>query len=271
MAFKEWLKNRVFKGKPLSIVSHYNYLRHLRTFFDWLSREPGYKSKIAPASIRPETEIALRDRALISFTLLSGMRDQAIATLPIGCFDEETRIISQNPQKGVQTKFSKLITTTLFEFDQTLVDFFMDWVKHLKNKGLGPTDPLFPQAQTECSPGNLSFEPATKTGTSFWKSAGPIRKIINKRSEEAGLPYFPPHAFRHLAVDLALRACKNGEQIKAISQNFGHEYIATTMYSYANFNDDQLSQILKSIDFQRKNVPEHDKKLEQIRKILLDQ
>ncbi|MBF0523367.1 MAG: tyrosine-type recombinase/integrase [Candidatus Omnitrophica bacterium] len=305
VAFKEWLKNRAFKGKSLSIVSHYNYLRHLRTFFDWLSREPGYKSKIAPASIdflrplekeariatqkqprpfptleyvqkltatiKPDTEIALRDRALIAFTLLSGMRDQAIASLPLGCINEETRTINQNPQKGVQTKFSKLINSTLFEFDPALVEYFLEWVKRLKKQEYTPTDPLFPQARTENSPDNLSFETATNVSRAFWKGAGPIRKIFNKRSDEAGLPYFPPHAFRHLAVDLALKACKNGEQIKAISQNFGHEYIATTMYSYANFNDDQLSQILKSIDFQKKNAPEHDKKLEQIRKILLDQ
>jgi hypothetical protein len=39
-------------------------------------------------SIVVSNEIDQRDRAMISFTLLSGMRDQAIASLPLGCFDE---------------------------------------------------------------------------------------------------------------------------------------------------------------------------------------
>ena len=196
------------------------------------------------------------------------MRDQAIASLPLYCFDEETRTINQNPQKGVRTKFSKLINTTLFEFDPALVEYFLKWVKHLKNQTPASTDPLFPQALMESSPDNLSFETATHVSRTFWKGAGPIRKIFKKRSENAGLPYFPPHAFRHLAVDLALKACKNGEQIKAISQNFGHEYIATTMYSYANFNDDQLSSVLKSIDFSGKKTTS-DETLEELKRIIL--
>jgi hypothetical protein len=36
----------------------------------------------------------------------SGMRDKAIVTLRLGCFDEEGLVIFQNPRKGVETKFA---------------------------------------------------------------------------------------------------------------------------------------------------------------------
>jgi hypothetical protein len=50
-------------------------------------------------------------------------------------------------------------------------------------------------------------------------------------------------------VDLALKSCKNGEEIKAISQNFGHEHTATTLFSYANYPPPRLSEIIKNMDF----------------------
>src|ERR1043166_5469204 len=128
--FKKWLGRRQFRGKAISLVTYHAYLRYLRKFFGWLVREPGYKSRIKPNAIDylritekekrmatqstprnfPSLEyvqklvdsidilsdIDLRDRALISFALLSGMRDKAIASLPLGCFDEEALIVNQN-------------------------------------------------------------------------------------------------------------------------------------------------------------------------------
>ena len=134
--FKKWLLKRENQGKQLSLVTYHTYLRHLRKFFTWLVREPGYKSRIKPNgvdylkvtekeermatqsvprnypaleyvrrlvdSILVRNEIDLRDQAMIAFTLLSGMRDKAIATLPLGCFDDENLVILQNPRKGVK-------------------------------------------------------------------------------------------------------------------------------------------------------------------------
>jgi hypothetical protein len=71
-------------------------------------------------------------------------------------------------------------------------------------------------------------------------------------------------------VDLAFRHCKNGEEMKAISQNFGHEHIATTLSSYANYAPPRLSEIIKNMDFSGKNLENEDNKLEKIKRILLD-
>ena len=298
--FKKSLIEREYRGKPISITTYHTYLRYLRKFFSWLSDQPGYKSKIRPDivsylkisekeeriatqyipreyppleyvvklanSIQITSEIDLRDKALISFTLLSGMRDKAIVTLPLGCFDEETLTITQNPKKGVQTKFSKYIPSTLFQFNDKLVGYVIEWVKHLKTKGFGSQDPLFPRSKIEHGENNSSFEPATEVEPIFWQGTGRIREIFKTRSQEASLPYYAPHTFRHLAIDLAFKHCKTGEQIKAISQNFGHEHIATTLSSYANYDPQRLSEILKDMDFSGKPEKTIDDKLEEIMK-----
>ncbi|HBR13958.1 MAG TPA: recombinase XerC [Candidatus Omnitrophica bacterium] len=288
VAFKKWLQKREFRGTFLSLSTQHGYLRYLVKFFTWLSGEPGYKSKIAidtiaylklsrkdervatqytprnfPAveyvrkladSINVINEIDLRDRALIAFAILSGARDKALATLPLGCFNEETLVINQNPRAGVETKFAKHIPTTLFLFDEKLLSYVTAWVQHLRSREFGSQDPLFPRSKAEHGENSLSFLPAQEVTPEYWKTTGRIRQIFKRRAEEANLPYFPPHTFRHSAIESALRSCKNGAEIKAVSQNFGHEHVATTFSSYGNYDPVTLSGIIKHIDFGKKGI-----------------
>jgi len=281
--FKKWLQKREYRGKPISLLTYHSYLRCLTKFFVWLSDKDGYKrtinsDKIAylklsrkeeriatqytprnfppfeyvlklTDSIKINSEIDQRDRALIAFTLLSGCRDKALATLPLGCFDEQNLVINQNPRQGVQTKFAKLIPTTLLPFDKKLLGYVLEWVQHLKNKGFGSQDPIFPRSKTDKGENNLSFEPAQEVEPTFWKTTGRVREIFKRRSKEAGLPYFPPHTFRHTAFNTAKKKCKNFEQFSAISQNFGHEYVATSLKSYANYDTTMLKGIIDQINF----------------------
>ncbi|MEW6584948.1 MAG: site-specific integrase, partial [Nitrospirota bacterium] len=170
MGFKDWLGDRRHRNKPISVTTQYHYLRHLHNFFTWLSDQPGYKSRIsldnasylclekkkvrealAPKrvdfpsldyviklvnSIKIRTVIDRRDRALIAFLLLSGMRDKAICTLPIGCFYPETLEINQDPSSGVETKFGKANTSFLLNFNKALLTCVLDWTEYLKMERL---------------------------------------------------------------------------------------------------------------------------------------
>jgi site-specific recombinase XerD len=49
--FKKWLLKRETRGRPMALVTYHAYLRHLRKFFGWLVREPGYRSKIKPNTV----------------------------------------------------------------------------------------------------------------------------------------------------------------------------------------------------------------------------
>jgi len=283
--FKKWLENKkdARTQKQISVTTCYHYLRNLKDFFKWLSYQPNYKSKIniteveflrlpkekariAVASKREHyptleqvkavinsieinNEIDLRDRALLSFTLLSGMRDKAIITLPLGCFNENTLQVSQDPKAGVKTKFSKTINSILFKFDTEMLEYVLDWVKYLRTEKLfGNSDPLFPRSKVDNLEGVKSFV-STSVEPKFWQSATSIRSIFKQRFSHAGIEYFSPHTFRHLAVNTAISKCKNGQEIKAVSQNFGHEDVGTTMTTYGSLSNIQVMNTITGMDF----------------------
>jgi len=300
--FKKWLsEKKLKKGGTIGISTQYDRLRFLKRFFTWLSGQAGYKSKInvydanylrmdkklakiatAPKveeedyptlelvkklckSIEITNEIDLRDRALIAFTLLSGMRDKAIITLPLGCFNPETYEVKQDPTKGVQTKFSKTIVSVLFQFDEELLQYVLDWVKLLKEvKVFGLKDPLFPSTKVEqMSDTEYIFE-AKGVEPVFWRSTSTIRKIFEDRTINAGLEYFSPHKYRHLATRLATDNCRSAEQIKAVSQNLGHERIHTTLLTYGKLHNYRVKEVVSEMNFKKskdEDIREQLKKL----------
>lgn len=306
MDFKKWLQERKYKGAPISLCTVSQTLRFLKKFFQWLQVQPGYKSKIKLSdieylkltekeervahqstprkyplleyvqnlikSIQGQTEIDMRDRALISFTLLSGGRDSAIVSLSMGCFDEQSKIVYQDPKRGVKTKFNKYVETTLFGFDKELMEYFIGWFQYLKNKGYGSTSPIFPRTKViQGLNGNLSFQSSNEVEPEFWSSAGPMRTIFKERAKAAGLPYFSPHCFRHLAILLAAEKCRSMDEFKAVSQNVGHESLMTTIPVYGNYSEDKLSEMIQKIDFSRVQKPSTDEKIEELKNLILAQ
>ena len=65
-----------------------------------------------------------------------------------------------------------------------------------------------------------------------WANANPVRTLFKQAFGRAGLPYFNPHSFRNTLVQLAYELKLHGEQLKAWSQNLGHEHCLTTLVSY---------------------------------------
>lgn len=283
--FKKFLvtnKNKL-SNRTLSLRSQYHILRHVRNFLTWLSGQSGYKSRISTydvqylqlskkdrrvatsaslpkyptleqikqlCSFSVQTELDQRDRALIAFTALTGMRDQAIVTLPLGCFDQEKMLVQQLPSKGVQTKFSKDIYTTLFQVDETLVSYFLKWYDYLKvQKHFGLDDPMFPNTELGfLSKDHHAFTPVG-IGKSFWADTNPMRKIFQERSKQTSVPYYTPHKFRHFIINEAQKHITSIEQLKALSQNLGHENISTTFHGYGAIDTYRVNELVSSIDF----------------------
>ena len=275
-AFKKKLyeKTNSVTGQPLSLTTQHHHLLHLSEFYKWLSQQQGYKAKINASdavyfsldrkqtrvaldrpqrrfptpeiiskllhSISIENELDRRDQALIAFAFLSGMRIDAIVSLPLGCVDANAMTVLQDPALGVRTKFSKRIPTVMFDFDPFGVEIIKNWVTFLrKEKLFTDVDPLFPSTKVEQGHGTFAFT-ATELEQTFWKNSGPARQIFIKRFQEAGMDYYSPHSFRRTAVNVALSLCKTPSDFKAVSQNLGHEKIATTMFDYANLPEDEV-------------------------------
>lgn len=292
-AFKDWLrvKKKTNSEESISLSYCYDILRYLKVFFEWLSKQAGYKRKIDQTavdylnlskaeakiatqprniifpsleeiknvieSIKGKSEIEMRDKALISLTFLIGARISALRTLPMKSFDREKTTIDQDPKLGVETKFSERIISVLIPFSyKEPLNYFLEWFDYLeKQKGFKPNDPMFPATKIENGKENLSYYNTGEIKPIFWKSSSSVRKIFEKRFERAGVKYYHPHTLRHLWVKEISKLPLTEEQKKALSQNLGHKNTGTTFgsYGYGKIAENKQIEIIKNIDFEGRN------------------
>ena len=266
-------------GKPLSETTIRSRLQMVKAFFEWLSDQPGYKSKVdfteaayfSPsgrqdriASARREspvptleqirhvvstaphtTAIEKRDRALIAFAILTGMRDAAMASLPIGKINMAKREVFQDA-RVVKTKNSKTMTTFFFPIGDDFVAIVEDWIAYLKTDLLfSETDPLFPK--TEIGLNGDGVFTAVGLCRENWADASAIRRIFRERFEAAGLSYFHPHSFRKTLAHLAYELNLGLRESKAWSQNLGHDKPMTTWTSYGKIDDANTGEIMEDL------------------------
>jgi integrase len=281
VAFKKRLadKTNPRTGKKLSKATLNATCAHLKRFFHWLAGQPTYKSrlqyadadyfnlsendvrvatakreKVGPTldqvkhviSLMPTTTvIQRRDRALIAFTLLTGARDSAIASMKLKHVDLEAGCVEQDARE-VLTKNSKTFTTYFFRVGDEIREVVTDWVEFLRADMLwGNDDPLF--SATEVGLGESSQFQAMGLKRAHWSNASRIRTIFREAFAAADLPYFNPHSFRNTLVRLGQSACQTPEEFKAWSQNLGHEKVLTTLMSYGYVDSSRQGEIIRGL------------------------
>jgi integrase len=77
------------------------------------------------------TDIERRDRAIFAFIALTGLRDNAVASLKLGDVDIENGIVGQDARHD-RTKFSKTSQVTFFPVGGNFRPIVEDWVRFLK-------------------------------------------------------------------------------------------------------------------------------------------
>ena len=191
------------------------------------------------------TEIELRDRALIAFTILTGARDGAVASFRLKHIDLGRNLVEQDARE-VRTKNSKSFPTIFFPVGEDIRQMVTDWVNFLtREKLFGFDDPLFPATHIEIGEDGL-FRSAG-LARKPWSNAGPIRAVFKTAFRRAGLPYFNPHSFRSTLAQLGQKTCSNIEAMKAWSQNLGHDELMTTFTSYGALSRNQQSEIMAGL------------------------
>jgi len=281
IGFKRMLSDQISPrtGERLSRGTVFSTLNALRGFFLWLATQPGYRSHLTPAdaeyfslsdkeariakaavdrpvptieqirnllkSMPADTDVELRNRAVVAFTLLTGARDGAIASLKLKHVDILGNKVEQDARE-VRTKFSKTFTTWFFPVGDDIRQIVVDWVGYLTvEKLFGAVDPLFPATQVvqdrdyQFQVGGLSRQ--------HWSNATPIRMIFRESFTVAGLPYANPHSFRKTLAQLGERVCRTPEEFKAWSQNLGHEQVLTTFSSYGQVAADRQAELIRRL------------------------
>ncbi|MBL4572626.1 MAG: tyrosine-type recombinase/integrase [Gammaproteobacteria bacterium] len=281
VGFKAYLAKQTNRqtGKPLSKSTMNRTAKNLKEFFQWLSRETGYKSAISYSdaeyfnlsekdvraasakrtksypsleqiqkvlSVMPsETDIDKRNRALIAFTILTGARDSAIASFKLRHVDLEAGLVHQDG-RDVNTKFSKTFDTVFFEVGHEIKEIFREWVGYLRSELLwGDDDALFPS--TEMGIGKDRGFHVLGLKREHWKNADPIRRIFKAAFLAANLPTHNPHRFRDTLTSLGFKCCKTPEEFKAWSKNLGHESVLTTLTNYGDIQPERQAELIRSL------------------------
>jgi len=197
---------------PLSKATLLHTLAALRAFFLWLAGRPGFRSRISYsdadyfnlsakdtavakadraitsptieqvrdvlAAMPAETDLERRNRALIAFALLTGARDNAMASLRLKHIDlGEGRIVQD--ARDVRTKASKTITTYFFPVGDDFRKVVEEWVIFLqRERQWGLDDPLFPA--TRVIVGDSHRFETGGLDRKCWSNSTPIRKIFRE-------------------------------------------------------------------------------------------
>lgn len=266
-------------GKALSRATVLSILKAVRAFVIWLAGQPGYKSRftyadadyfnlsdkdvrIAKATrekpvptldqvhhvlgkMPAGTDIEKRNRALIAFALLTGARVAALASLKLRHVDLVQGCVHQDA-RDVRTKGSKTFTTTFCPVGGDALQIAEDWCQHLRTALLwGEDDPLFPK--TAIGLGDQGGFIAIGLTREHWSSTGPIRAIYRQAFEAAGLPYYNPHCFRDALTTLGERICRTPEELKAWSQNVGHNHVMTTLMNYGTVPAAKQAELIRGM------------------------
>lgn len=266
-------------GKPLAKATIKSRFDTLKAFIKWLADQPGYRSKIKHSDadyfnmaandaaiatakrvkpspeleevhrvingMKAETQFEKRARAIIAFTLLTGARDDAIASMSLGHVDLKERVVFQDA-RNVRTKFRKTFSTWFFPVGGQAEAVVVEWVRYLQTEWqFGPDDPVFPSTLMGLNAhgklGPLGFK------REHWKNADAIRKAFKDAFAGAGLPDYKPHSIRKTLSRFGQTLCQTPEAYKSWSQNMGHDDVLVTFTSYGTVPPERQAEIIKGL------------------------
>ncbi len=287
VGFKEYLSAKKNKRTGQNISKSYlqHYTSQIREFFEWLSRQKGYEKYIqyddaqyftltrnnrnrARATNYQEsytieeiistirqmpgnTPIEMRNKAMISLTLLTTPRISAVQTARICSIkyyrDFDAWAFVQNPNL-VDTKFAKHITAFFIGNVRDLYDNVFRFVEFLKGQGFTDKDPLFPKLTSSFTNEGLQFLSLEKE---FIRSASAIRTIFRQAFDNNDLPYYKPHSFRHAMTRKMMRSDRSPLLISNLTQNLGHERNQGVIIScYGTSPEHERAGILKAFELE---------------------
>ncbi|MFN0114176.1 MAG: tyrosine-type recombinase/integrase [Paracoccaceae bacterium] len=265
-------------GLPLNPTTRDSTLRLVKGFVEWLSTQPGYRSRITYADAAyfnnnareariahtshprpypsleqcahafrqmPEgTEVQRRDRAIFAFLILTAARDSAAASMRHKHVDLIEDVVHQDARE-VRTKNGKSFDTWFFPVDPMYRTCVADWIEYLRQERLyGPTDAVFPKIDTGVRGGRfiaigLSREP--------YANGQALNRVVQAAFVAANLPAFSAHGFRKTIGRLMEQVCTTMEERKAWSQNLGHDHLATTISAYLPVSGERQGELIKAL------------------------
>jgi integrase len=201
-----------------------------------------------------------QERAQVAACMLflSGMRADALATLPASCVDLDHREIRQLPELGVRTKNRKAAITYLLDIPELLA-VAERWDQRMR---------LHP-------PASLWYSPLTRDGMVIvptWVAhigrGDLVARDLALLCTLAGVDYLSPHKLRHGHVVYALKQARTMAEMKAISQNVMHASVVITDQVYGRLMDEETRRIIASLGAKKNSAGAPAEKLDEILALL---
>jgi site-specific recombinase XerC len=193
-------------------------------------------ASVSTATLREE-----RGKVGACMLFLSGMRADALASLPIACVDLANNQIRQLPEMGVRTKNRKAALTYLLQIP-ALLEVVKQWDQRART--LPPTVLWYATLTND----GMAI---TATTQAYLGRKDAIEEDLRLICARAEVPYLSPHKLRHGHVVYALKQASNMAELKAISQNVMHSSVTITDQIYGNLIADDVKSIIRELGVQK--------------------
>ncbi|MHA1540784.1 MAG: tyrosine-type recombinase/integrase [Alphaproteobacteria bacterium] len=248
--FMNWLRDaKGHKNLTMPLIEYINLTKEERAMATAPKRQipPTLNDVEKIVSIMPcATDKHKRDRAIVVFLALTGIREKALMTLRVKSFDAEKMSVWQHIREGVEMKHNSSGLTTMLPISEDLEKLFLDYYKYLTiNKKFTAEMPLFPKMKIRQKQSDSLFE-TNGYLNEFIQSGQVIRDILKNACVFAGLKYINPHLMRNFASTHIFTNNETMRMIGAIKQNFTHLDLETT-FGYASIPIPQQISIIRGM------------------------
>jgi integrase len=220
----------------------------------------------APASL-----IERRDRAMVAFLFLSGMRAGAFVSLPVRSVvldycpvPEHPAIIlvRQWPDWGVRTKNQKAANTYLLPHPdlEDLREIVRAWHTEVL-EGVGERGMWWALLEPDGETFSLVQEPGDNRRNG-------LARRLRWLCDRAGVTYMSPHKLRHGHIVWAEGRCRSIVEFKAVSQNVMHESMSLTDTRYSVLTEGELAQRLAGLGIDVERLASDDTLLDALAEAL---
>ncbi len=258
-------------AKSRSTIRH--RASHVKTFLKWLVQQEGYrrlKAGLAEYAVLPkaasaqllqppprpypsiEEALALidampagtprerRDRAIVAFVFLTGLRADTAASIRFGDVHPAARTVRVDA-RSVRAKNGKSLEIFWFPVGEAFEAVVRGWIDELASRGARAEDAFFPKDEALAGDGPLVR--ADDAPLERWASSDAIRRAFAIACRAAGGSAYTPHAARHSLKALGDRICRTEADRDGWSRNLGHESRQITVSHYAKLTDGQRKAV----------------------------
>lgn len=109
--------------------------------------------------------------------------------------------------------------------------------------------------------GTATLSPEIGRRTSCDQTIATTGKPLSTATRNATLPYYNPHSLRQTLMRLAYDMNLNARELKAWSQNLGHDAVQTSLINYGSLSEHEQADVMRGLTLRDTVAPDVDSAL----------